>query len=86
MQGEPKPDDSLHDMNIELEKGFRIVKSCPLCHSTAVSRQKFKGNYRCTNCDRCFKDPVFKQIKDRRYELPIPPTLLRKKIDDSASG
>jgi ribosomal protein L37AE/L43A len=79
MREEPNPDDSLQDMNIELEKGFRIVKSCPLCHSTAVSRQKFKGNYRCNNCDRCFKDPVFKQIKDRRYELPIPPTLLRKK-------
>jgi transposase-like protein len=86
MREEPNPDDNLQDLNIELEKGFRIVKSCPLCHSTAVSRQKFKGNYRCNNCDRCFKDPVFKQIKDRRCKLPIPLTLLRKKTDDSASG
>ena len=79
MLEEPKTDDNLQDMNIELEKGFRIVKSCPSCHSTAVSRQKFKGNYRCNHCDRCFKGPVFEHIKDRRCELPIPPTLRRKK-------
>ena len=84
MREEPKTDDNLQGMNIELDKGFRIVKSCPLCHSTAVSRQKFKGNYRCNNCDRFFKDPVFKQIKDRRKELPVPPAL-RKRAYDRAS-
>jgi hypothetical protein len=61
----------------EEEPAFRNVKSCPKCHSIAVTYRKWKRDYCCRNCLGSFKDPVFKQIKDRRNELPIPPTLRR---------
>jgi ribosomal protein L37AE/L43A len=68
----------LQNCDIELKKeepSFRTVKSCPNCHSIIVTYRKWKGAYWCGNCQESFKDPVFKQIKDRRNELPIPPTL-----------
>jgi hypothetical protein len=49
-----------------------------------VTYQKWKRAYICNNCGQYFKDPVFKQIKDRRKELPVPPAL-RKRAYDRAS-
>jgi len=73
------------DVNLKTEEpAFRIVKSCPKCHSIVVTYQKWKRAYICNNCDQYFKDPVFKQIKDRRKELPVPPAL-RKRAYDRAS-
>jgi ribosomal protein L37AE/L43A len=89
MMEDKPPNKELHNLGIELRKeesAFRTVKSCPFCHSTAISHRKWAGDYTCNNCYEYFKNPVFKQIKDRRDELPIPPTLRRKKTDDSASG
>jgi hypothetical protein len=61
----------------EEEPAFRTVKSCPKCHSIAVTYRKWKRDYCCRNCLESFNNPVFKQIKDRRNELPIPLTLRR---------
>ncbi len=78
MQEEKNSSKDLQNWYIELRKkepAFRTVKSCPNCHSIAVTYRKWKGDYCCRNCLEIFKDPVFKQIKDRRNELPVPPTL-----------
>lgn len=84
MQEEISSSKGLHNFDFKLgmeEPAFRTVKSCPNCHSIVVTYQKWKGNYRCNNCCQYFKDPVFKQIKDRRKELPVPPTLKKKTYD-----
>ena len=88
MQKEKNPSKRLQNCDIELKKeepAFRIVKSCPNCYSMSVTYRKWKGDYYCRNCQESFKGPVFKQIKDRRNELPIPPTL-RKTAQDGANG
>ena len=88
MQEERNSSKYLHNCYIELRKeetAFRTVKSCPHCHSITVTYQKWKRDYRCNNFYQYFKDPVFKQIKDRRNELPIPPTL-KKIAYDRANG
>jgi ribosomal protein L37AE/L43A len=75
----------LQNRDIELRKSentVRTVKSCPFCHSTVVSHRKWKGDYWCRNCQESFKGPVFKQIKDRRNELPVPPTLRRQHLTE----
>jgi DNA-directed RNA polymerase subunit M/transcription elongation factor TFIIS len=73
------------DVNLKTEEpAFRIVKSCPKCHSIVVTYQKWKRAYICNNCGQYFKDPVFKQIKDRRKELPIPPALRKRAYDREA--
>jgi ribosomal protein L37AE/L43A len=79
----------LQNRDTELRKGetaVRTVKSCPFCHSTVVSHRKWTGDYKCNNCYECFKGPVFKQIKDRRGELPVPPILRSKKVHHRANG
>ena len=64
---------------------YRNVKSCPNCHSISIAHRRRKGYYQCNLCLEKFNDPVFKQIKDRRSFLAVPPTL-RKITDDSTSG
>lgn len=88
MQEDKNSSKGLQNCNIELRKeepAFRTVKSCPNCHSIAVTYRKWKGDYWCRNCQHIFKGPVFKQIKDRRNELPVPPTL-RKTAQDRTNG
>ena len=78
MQEKQNSSKNLENCYIELRKeecAFRTVKSCPNCHSIAVTYRKWKRDYCCRNCLEIFKDPVFKQIKDRRNKLPVPPTL-----------
>jgi len=78
MQEDINSSKDLQNCEIELKKeepAFRTVKSCPNCQSIAVTYRKWKRDYWCRNCQENFKDPVFKQIKDRRNELPVPPTL-----------
>jgi ribosomal protein L37AE/L43A len=75
-----------YDIELKMEEPtFRTVKSCPNCHSIAVTYRKWKRDYWCRNCQNRFKGPVFKQIKDRRNELPVPP-ILRKTAHDRANG
>jgi ribosomal protein S27E len=84
MQEEKSSNKRLQNCDVKLrteEPAFRTVKSCPNCHSIVVMYQKWKGAYRCNNCGQYFKDPVFKQIKDRRNELPVPPTLKKRAYD-----
>jgi len=90
MREEINSSKDLQNCDIGLKKeepAFRTVKSCPNCHSIAVTYRKWKGAYWCGNCQNIFKDPVFKQIKDRRNELPVPPTLRKtahlKQMDKS---
>ncbi len=88
MQEEINSSKDLQNCDIELKKeepAFRTVKSCPNCQSIAVMYRKWKRDYWCRNCQENFKDPVFKQIKDRRNELPVPPTL-RKTAYHRANG
>lgn len=88
MQEEINSSKDLQNCDIELKKeehAFRTVKSCPNCHSIAVTYRKWKRDYCCRNYQESFKDPVFKQIKDRRNELPVPPTL-RKTGHHRANG
>jgi len=88
MQKETNSSKDLQNCDIELKKeehAFRTVKSCPNCHSIAVTYRKWKRDYCCRNYQESFKDPVFKQIKDRRNELPVPPTL-RKTGHHRANG
>ena len=78
MQEKQNSSKDLEHCYIELRKeepAFRTVKSCPNCHSIAVTYRKWKRDYCCRNCLQIFKDPIFKQIKDRRNKLPVPPTL-----------
>jgi len=78
MPEEQNSNKDLENCYVELRKeelAFRTVKSCPNCHSIGVTYRKWKRDYCCSNCLGSFKDPVFKQIKDRRKELPVPPTL-----------
>ena len=78
MQGKKSSSKSLQNWDIDLRKeepAFRTVKSCPFCRNISVSHRRGKGDYICSNCQNNFKDPVLKQIKDRRNELPMPPTL-----------
>jgi hypothetical protein len=87
MQEDKNSIKGLQNWDNELRKevhAFRTVKSCPNCHSISVMYRKWKGDYWCKNCQQIFKDPVFKQIKDRRNKLPIPPTL-RKTMHDRAN-
>ena len=73
------------DVELRTEKpAFRTAKSCPNCYSIAVTYRKWKRDYRCNNCFEYFKAPVFKQIKDRRNELSVPPTL-RKSANNRAN-
>jgi ribosomal protein L37AE/L43A len=60
---------------------YRNVKSCPNCQSASIVHRKRKGYYQCNICLEKFHDPVFKQIKDRRSFLAVPP-ILRKIMDD----
>jgi ribosomal protein L37AE/L43A len=85
MQEEINSSKDLQNCDIELKKEepvFRTVKSCPSCHSIAVTYRKWKGAYWCGKCQNIFKDPVFKQIKDRRNELHVPPTLRKQRITE----
>lgn len=78
MQEENNSNKGSQNYDNELKKeepALRTVKSCPNCHSISVSYRKWKGDYSCINCQKIFKEPAFKQIKDRRNELPVPPTL-----------
>ena len=87
MQEEKNPSKSLQNWDIDLRKeepAFRTVKSCPFCRNLSVSHRRGKGDYICSNCQKNFNEPVLKQIKDRRNELPVPPTL-RKTARDRAS-
>jgi len=84
MQEEKNPSKSLQNRDIDLRKeepAFRTVKSCPFCRNISVSHRRGKGDYKCSNCQKSFKDPVLKQIKDRRNQLSVPPTL-RKTVSD----
>jgi hypothetical protein len=75
------------DVNLETEEpAFRIVKSCPKCHSIVVTYQKWKRAYICNKCGQYFKDPIFKQIKDRRKELPVPPALMKRAYKSNIQG
>jgi hypothetical protein len=60
-------------MNNELS--LRNTKVCPCCLNFQINYRKRKRNYICRNCAEEFNIPVLKQIKDRRNELPIPPSL-----------
>jgi predicted RNA-binding Zn-ribbon protein involved in translation (DUF1610 family) len=80
MQEERNSNKGSQNCDIELRKkelSFITVKSCPNCHSISVMSRRWKRAYWCRNCKFIFKDPVFKQIKDRRNELPVPPTLMK---------
>ena len=88
MQEEKNLNKGSWNRNIEFRKdetAFRTVKSCPNCHSISVSYRKLKRDYFCINCNEIFKDPVFKQIKDRRNELPMPPTLRKTALDRASN-
>ena len=87
MQEEKDPSKSLKNWDIDLRKeepAFRTVKSCPFCRNISVSHRRRKGDYICSSCQRDFKEPVLKQIKDRRNKLHVPPTL-RKTAHDRVS-
>jgi hypothetical protein len=87
MQEEKDPSKSIQNCDIDLTKeepAFRTVKSCPFCRNISVSHRRGKGDYICSNCQKNFKDPMLKRIKDRRHELPVPP-ILRKTAHDKAS-
>ena len=84
MQEENYSSKGSQNFDIELRKeepALRTVKSCPNCHSISVSYRKWKRDYCCINCNEIFKEPVFKQIKDRRNQLPVPPTLRKTAFD-----
>jgi ribosomal protein L37AE/L43A len=88
MQEEKSSSKSLQNRDINLrreEPAFRTVKSCPFCQNISVSHRRGKRDYICSNCQKSFKDPVLKQIKDRRNQLSVPPTL-RKTAQDKATG
>lgn len=85
MQREANTSEDFQNCDKELkdEKPFlRTVKSCPKCRSIRVTYRKWKRDYCCRNCLESFKDPVFKQIKDRRNILPVPPTLKGQHITE----
>ncbi len=78
MQEQKDTSNNLQNWDIDLRKeepAFRTVKSCPFCRTVSVSHRRRKGDYVCSNCQKNFNEPVLKQIKDRRNELPVPPTL-----------
>jgi len=87
MQEEKNPSKNLQNWGIDLRKkgpAFRSVKSCPFCQNVSVSHRRGKGDYICSSCRKNFSEPVLKQIKDRRNQLPVPP-ILRKTAHDRAS-
>jgi ribosomal protein L37AE/L43A len=75
MQKEKTPSKTLPNKNNE--SSLRKLKACPYCHSCQIEYRKLKGYYICRNCAEEFNEPTIKQVKDRRDELPIPPTLRR---------
>jgi hypothetical protein len=88
MQEENNSNKGSQNFDIESRKGepaLRTVKSCPNCRSIAVSYRKWKRDYCCKNCSEIFKEPVFKQIKDRRNELPVPPTFRKTALDRASN-
>jgi hypothetical protein len=87
MQEEKNSNKGSQNCDIELrneEPALINVKSCPNCQSISVTYRKWKGDYCCINCHKSFKDPVFKQVKDRRNELPIPRTLRKTALTEQA--
>jgi len=75
MQKEKTPNTGLHNGDYEL--GFRESKVCPYCNTGQINYRKYKKSYACRNCAEEFIKPIIKQVKDRRKELPVPPTLRR---------
>jgi hypothetical protein len=63
--------------NGDYELGFRESKVCPYCNTGQINYRKYKRNYTCRNCMEEFSEPMIKQVKDRRNELPLPPILRR---------
>jgi ribosomal protein S27E len=83
MQKEKTPSKSLQNGNNE--SSLRKMKACPYCNNCQIEYRKFKGYYICRNCAEEFNEPMIKQVKDRRNELPVPPAL-RKTAHHRANG
>ena len=75
MQKAKTPNTGLQSKNNNLN--LRNSKVCPYCHSGQIMYRKYKRNYTCRNCSEEFSEPIMKQVKDRRNELPLPPILRR---------